>query len=391
MNQKSVQEYVARQQERYQKAGKGEKGRILDEVEAVTGYHRKSVIRALSGHRRESKGGRVGRPVEYGPEVAAVARVVHEAAGGIGARRLHPFVGELASRLAQFGELEMDSSTEAKLRRVSAATLERLLAAHQVPVRKRVISLTKAGTLLRSRIAVRTHWDWDDAQPGFVEVDTVAHCGATTEGFHLWTVTAVDVATGWVDMDVVWGRTQERVGAAIRRMRERLPVPLLGLDSDNGSEFINRGLIAYCEKNKITLTRSRPYRKNDSAHVEQKNGAVVRRLTGHARYSTSEAFKQMRKLYSLARLRANFFQPVRRLVDKSRQGDRVVRRHDEAMTPYPADARQWGVGWSSACGAGEAVSVAQPALAESSDRRGDRGARGTGVEAWGPVNLEHRR
>ncbi len=111
-------------------------------------------------------------------------------------------------------------------------------------------------------------------------------------------------------------------------------MPLLGLDSDNGSEFINHGLYAYCEKNGITLTRSRPYRKNDSAHVEQKNGAVVRRLTGHARYSTSEAFKQMRKLYSLARLQANFFQPVRRLVDKSRQGDRVVRRHDEAMTPY---------------------------------------------------------
>ena len=130
MNQKSVQEYVARQQQRYVKADKGEKGRILDEVEAVTGYHRKSAIRALSDRRRGSKGGRVGRPVEYGPEVAEAARVVHEAAGGIGARRLHPFVGELASRLARFGELEMDCSTEGKLRRVSAATLERLLAAH---------------------------------------------------------------------------------------------------------------------------------------------------------------------------------------------------------------------------------------------------------------------
>ena len=334
VNQKSVQEYVARQRERYAKAGKGEKGRILDEVVLVTNYHRKSAIRALSGRRRESKGGRAGRPVEYGPEVAAAARMVHEAAGGIGARRLHPFVGELASRLARFGELELDASTEGKLRRVSAATLARVLAAHQVPVRKRVTSLTKAGTSLRNRIAVRTHWDWDDAHPGFVEVDTVAHCGTTTEGFHLWTVTGVDVATGWVDMDVVWGKTQERVGAAIRRMRGRLPVPLLGLDSDNGTEFINRGLIAYCEKNEITLTRSRPYRKNDSAHVEQKNGAVVRRLTGHARYSTSAAFKQMQRLYSLARLRANFFQPVRRLVAKSRHGDRVVRRHDEAMTPY---------------------------------------------------------
>ncbi len=276
----------------------------------------------------------MGRPVEYGPEVSAAVRVVHEAAGGIGAKRLHPFVGELASRLAAFGELEVDAGTEALLRRASAATLERMLAADQVPVRARSKSLTKPGTTLRSRIAVRTFRDWDDASPGFVEVDTVAHCGPTSEGFHLWTVMAVDVATGWVEMDVVWGKTQERVGAAIRKIHRRLPVPLLGLDSDNGSEFINRGLYTYCEDNGITFTRSRPYRKNDSAHVEQKNGAVVRRLTGHSRYSSSAALKQLRQVYSLARLHVNFFQPVRLLTSKSRQGDRVVRRHDVGMTPY---------------------------------------------------------
>ena len=334
VNRESVREYVSRQRKRYQKADRTEKGRILDEVVAVTDYHRKSAVRLLSGRRREGKGGRVGRPVEYGQDVSDAARLVHEAAGGIGAKRLHPFVGELASRLSAFGELEMEASTEAQLRRASAATLERMLAASQVPVRKRVTSLTKAGTLLRNRIAVRTFRDWDDARPGFVEVDTVAHCGPTSAGFHLWTVTAVDVATGWVDMDVVWGKTQERVGAAIRRMQRRLPVALLGLDSDNGSEFINRGLYAYCQDNGITFTRSRPYRKNDSAHVEQKNGAVVRRLTGHGRYSPSAAFGQMRQVYSLARLQVNFFQPVRRLMGKSREGSRVVRRHDGGTTPY---------------------------------------------------------
>ena len=334
VNRESVREYVARQRERYHKADRAEKGRILDEVVAVTDYHRKSAVRLLSGRRRESKGGRVGRPVEYGPDVEAAARLVHEAAGGIGAKRLHPFVGELASRLSEFGELDMDVGAEAQLRRASAATLERMLAASQVPVRKKVTSLTKAGTLLRNRIAVRTFRDWDDASPGFVEVDTVAHCGPTSSGFYLWTVTAVDVATGWVDMDVVWGKTQERVGSAIRRMQRRLPVPLLGLDSDNGSEFINRGLYTYCQDNGITFTRSRPYRKNDSAHVEQKNGAVVRRLTGHGRYSTAAAFGQMRQVYSLARLQVNFFQPVRRLTGKSREGARVVRRHDGGTTPY---------------------------------------------------------
>ena len=334
VNRESIREYVARQRHRYRRASRADKGRILDEVTAVTGYHRKSALRSLSGRRREARGGRVGRPVEYGPDVAAAARVVHEAAGGIGARRLQPFVGEMASRLVAFGELEIDPATDALLRRASAATLERLLAAEQVPVRKRSHSLTRRGTLLRNRIAVRTFRDWDDASPGFVEVDTVAHCGATVEGFHLWTVTAVDVATGWVEMDVVWGKTQERVGAAIRRVHRRLPVPLLGLDSDNGTEFINRGLYAYCEEKGITFTRSRPYRKNDSAHVEQKNGAVVRRLTGHARYASSAAFRQLKQVYSLARLHVNFFQPVRRLSSRSRQGARVVRHHDEGSTPY---------------------------------------------------------
>ncbi len=334
MNRQSIRDYIVRQQQRYHKANRTEKGRILDEVVAVTGDHRKSAIRLLSGRSRGGRGARVGRPVEYGPKVAAALRVVHEAAGGIGARRLHSFVGELASRLVRFRELRMDVETEVLLNRASAATLERLLAADQVPVRRKVRSLTKPGTTLRNRIAVRTIRDWGDARPGFVEVDTVAHCGATTEGFHLWTVTAVDVATGWVEMDVVWGKTQERVGAAIRRVHRRLPVPLLGLDSDNGTEFINHGLYRYCEEHGITFTRSRPYRKNDSAHVEQKNGAVVRRLTSHARYSSSAAFKQLKQVYSLARLHVNFFQPVRRLRGRSRDGSRIMRHHDEGATPY---------------------------------------------------------
>ena len=334
MNQKSVQEYVGRQQERYVKANRKEKSRILDEVVAVTGYHRKSVIRRLSGRRRPSRGGQVGRPVEYGSKVLDAAAVVHEASGGIGARRLHPFVGELSSRLVTLGELDMEPGTEALLNRASPATLERMLAENQLPIRRKSRSLTKPGTMLRNRIEVKTFRDWDDASPGFVEVDTVAHCGPTSEGFYLWTVTAVDVATGWVEMEVVWGKTQERVCAAIQRLRRRLPVPLLGLDSDNGTEFINKSLYTYCESNGITFTRSRPYKKNDSAHVEQKNGAVVRRLTGHARYSSSPASRKLREVYSLARLQANFFQPVRKLIGKRRQGARVVRYHDEGMTPY---------------------------------------------------------
>ncbi len=334
MNRKSIQDYIARQQDRYVAANRSEKGRILDEVVIVTGCHRKSAVRLLTGRSRPTRGGRVGRPVEYDSRVADAALVVHEAAGRIGARRLHPFVSELTARLVALGELTLEPDTQRLLVSASPATLERMLAGAQLPVRRKSRSLTKPGTMLRNRIQVRTFSDWNDARPGFVEVDTVAHCGPTTKGFHLWTVTAVDVSTGWMEMDVVWGKTQTRVAAAIRRMHRRLPVPLLGLDTDNGSEFINKGLLAYCEHNGITFTRSRPYRKNDSAHVEQKNGAVVRRLTGHARYSSARAFSKLKEVYSLATLHTNFFQPVRKLTAKERHGARLVRYHDHAMTPY---------------------------------------------------------
>ena len=334
VNQHSVAEYIRRQGERYAEADRTEKTRILDEVVAVTGYHRKSVVRRLSGRRRPARGGGVGRPVQYGGKVAAAASLVHEAAGRIGARRLHPFVGELAARLVQLGELVPEPETMDLLNRASPATLERLLSSQQPSVRRKPRGLTKRGTALRYRIPVRTFRDWDDARPGFVEVDTVAHCGPTSAGFHLWTVMAVDVATGWVEMAVVWGKTQDRVGAALRRMQRMLPVPLLGIDCDNGSEFINRGLYAYCQDQGITLTRSRPYRKNDAAHVEQKNGAVIRRVTGHERYSSSAAFQQLRSLYSLLRLQANYFQPVRLLTHQQRHGTRIRRRHDSGQTPY---------------------------------------------------------
>jgi hypothetical protein len=190
------------------------------------------------------------------------------------------------------------------------------------------------------------------------------------QGFLLWTVTAVDVATGSVEMDVVWGKTQERVGAAIRRVHRQLPVPLLGLDSDNGSEFITHGLYTYCEDNEITFTRSMPYKKNDSAHVEQKNGAVVRRLTGHGRYSSSSAFKQLVSEASRELLSAK----IRRLDRaKSRrgQGSALPRRgHD----PVPAHAPERGANGSSEGGPGEALPVTQSTSFEPADRSRNRGA-----------------
>jgi hypothetical protein len=188
--------------------------------------------------------------------------------------------------------------------------------------------------LLKGNIPIRTFADWDERRPGFLEVDLVAHCGESSEGFYLTTLSAVDVATGWVECQGVWGKGQERVGSAVHETSKRLPFPLLGLDSDNGSEFINKHLYDYCRSNGITFIRSHPYKKNDSAHVEQKNWSVVRRLIGYDRYTSKAALAQINQVYSLVRPYMNFFQPVMKLKHKSRHGAKVYKVYDTAQTPY---------------------------------------------------------
>ncbi|MBL7062123.1 MAG: DDE-type integrase/transposase/recombinase, partial [Dehalococcoidia bacterium] len=176
--------------------------------------------------------------------------------------------------------------------------------------------------------------DWEENRPGFLEVDLVAHCGESSFGFYLTTLSTVDVATGWLECVGVWGKSQTRVGGAIHEVRQRLPFPLLGLDSDSGSEFINQHLYSYCERNAIKFTRSRPYKKNDSCHVEQKNWSVVRRLIGYDRYNSRAALETLNRLYYVTRHYVNFFQRVIKLVGKTRQGAKVRKVYDTARTPY---------------------------------------------------------
>jgi hypothetical protein len=165
-------------------------------------------------------------------------------------------------------------------------------------------------------------------------VDLVSHCGESSEGFYLTTLSTVDVASGWWECVGVWGKGQERVGGAVHRVRQRLPFPLLGLDSDNGSEFINQHLYNYCQRHRITFIRSRSYKKNDSCHVEQKNWSVVRRLVGYDRYNSRAALEALNSIYDLTRLYVNFFQPVMKLVAKTRHGAKVHKVYDTARTPY---------------------------------------------------------
>jgi hypothetical protein len=301
----------------------------------VTGLHRKAAIRLLRrAPRPRPTPGPGGRPREYGPAIAGAAEVLWQASGRIGAHRLHPFVPDLLDRLMQGGELAVAPHVEKGLRQASRSTLTRLLAPARATYPRRGVALTRPGGWLRQEIPIRTFTEWDDARPGFCEVDLVAHCGTSTEGFYLCTLCAVDIATTWVELEAVWGKTQHRVGGAIHHVWERLPVPLVGLDSDNGSEFINHGLYDWCRRHAITFTRSRPWKKNDSAHVEQKNGAVVRQLIGYDRFTSKAAYAQLARVYQLARLHVNFFQPVEKLVHKSRIGARTRRVYDRAQTPY---------------------------------------------------------
>ncbi|MDG6898580.1 MAG: transposase family protein [Nitrososphaerota archaeon] len=173
-----------------------------------------------------------------------------------------------------------------------------------------------------------------DAKVGYLETDLVVHCGESTLGFYLHTLDMVDVVSGWTELVALFGRHQERVGAAVDQVKRRLPFPLLGVDCDNGSEFINQGLFDYCKRHTIEFTRSRPYRKNDQAHVEERNWFVVRRLVGYDRYSTKLAYAQLTKVYGLIQPYVNFFWPIRKIVAKERVGAKVRKRYDQARTPY---------------------------------------------------------
>jgi hypothetical protein len=334
MTRASIRECTEAVQERYLRASKKEKGKILDEFSKVVSCHRKAAIRLLHRRNQTGAGKKPGRPRQYGATVAGALRVVWEATDRLCSKRLHPFLPELVKVLRRHGESTMTAEIEAQLCRMSPSTIDRLLRPWRRLGGRRPFSTTKPGSLLKSAIPIRTFADWEENRPGFLEADLVPHCGESAEGFYLNTLSVVDVASGWSECVGVWGKGQERVGGAVHHMRRRLPFPLLGLDSDNGSEFINQHLYAYCQRERITFTRSRSYKKNDSCHVEQKNWSVVRRLIGYDRYSSKAALEALNRVYYLTRLYVNFFQPVMKVVSKTRHGAKVHKVYDTARTPY---------------------------------------------------------
>ncbi len=333
MTRRSILEYARAVRRRYLRAGRKEKKKILDEFTKVTGYSRKSVIRLLRRPERGLGELRRGRPAKY-KGLVQMLKAIWEASDRLCSKRLKPFLPEMVRVLREHGEQRVDAYQENLLCSMSPATIDRLLRPYRKLGGRRCLSTTKAGSLLKNWIPIRTFADWQENKPGFLEIDLVAHCGESTEGFYLNTLCAVDVASGWTECLPVWGKGQDRVKASVHRVRQRLPFPLLGVDSDNGSEFINQSFYRYCQEEKITFTRSRSYKKNDSCHVEQKNGNIVRRIVGYDRYDTKAAYACLERLYYNVRLYTNFFQPTMKLWSKSRQGGRVHKVYDIAQTPY---------------------------------------------------------
>lgn len=334
MSQRSKRELLDEIRPRYLKAKKSKKKAILDEFVAATSYHRKYAIRVLKHGRPRRSTKKHGLRKVYQGEVVVALEQIWEVCGRICSKRLHPFLPEMVKVLERCGELRLSEQTKILLSQMSRSTIDRCLDPARFEHPRRGLSTTKPGSLLKKAIPVRTFTSWDEDRPGFLEIDLVAHCGGTTEGQYVHTLTCVDLSTGWIECQAVRQRTQQAVFEAIQTVRTYLPFRLLGLDSDNGSEFINDLLYHYCLSEKITFTRSRPYQKNDQAHVEQKNWSVVRRLIGYDRFESQEEFLLLQSIYADLRLYTNFFQPVLKLVAKEHVDKKVIKRYDVAATPF---------------------------------------------------------
>ena len=314
-------------------AGKKERGGVLDEFCRATRYHRKYAIGLLNN---EEPSGSPARRRRRGPEYSRVAirvaEAVWEAAGYPWSVRLKALL-PLWLPWARTRLPGLTPQVEAELDAISARQLDRRLHSKKRQLKRRIYGHTKPGTLLKHHIPIKTDC-WDVTEPGFTEIDLVSHSGPTASGECIYSLNLTDIHTGWCETRAIMGRGEQGVVIALEQIRRALPFVLRGIDSDNGSEFINHHLYRYCQKRRIQFTRGRPYEKNDTAHIEQKNWTHVRRIFGWDRYDTPGLLDAMNQLYQGdLRLMMDLYQPSVKLVEKERIGSKLRRRYDTAQTP----------------------------------------------------------
>jgi hypothetical protein len=324
-------ELLAALRERYLQAPKADKTKVLDEFVAVAGCHRKHAIRLLTTPHPAAPGTlRVARQI-YGQAVREALVVLWEAADRICGKRLKAVLPGLITALEQHGHLTLDATVRQHLLTASAATIDRLLASIRNTAmgrRKR-----KRPTKPSKQIPVRTFADWKEPLPGYLEIDFVSHGGTSMQGTFLWSLVATDVCSGWTEAIPLLAREQALVAEGLDVIRRQFPMPILGIDTDNDSAFINETLLAYCQQQGLEFTRSRAYQKNDQAWIEQKNGAVVRRFVGYERLAGVVAGQCLAQLYQATRLYVNHFQPSFKLRSKTREGAKVRKTYEKPATP----------------------------------------------------------
>jgi len=350
LNMKEKKAVIRETAARYQKAEKKGKTKILDEYIELTKYNRKyaswilrnwgkavfirikgKLVKLVAGEIKNKK--RRNKPKKYNHTVLKAIIKIWYIFDCMCGKRLAPALRSMLPILLKYDEIDVSDEVVEKLKTISPATIDRMLSGEKKKICFKSRSYTKPGTMLKHQIPIRTFSDWDEDKPGFLELDLVGHDGGNTRGDFAYTLNATDVNSGWTEMRAVKNRAQKWVFEALLDIKQSIPFKVLGIDSDNGSEFINAQLKRYCEAQSITFTRSRPYRKNDNCFVEQKNNSIIRNTVGYLRYDTEEELRIINELYNSLRLLVNFFYPSMKLIMKTRIGSKVKRKYDIPKTP----------------------------------------------------------